>query len=207
MPTKRSSKTGQFQANGGRQVPTASTAPRGKPGPAVGTKQNPESGRARAAEARREARREAVREVILEDIRASRHGYSNLSSGDIAARLSQREDAAELAASPASVRSAIAQLISSKRLVRATRRMSGERGEASWSLWTRNSVALPDASVGGARHVLAQEAEVAERHARFVQRRPGASPRINTPSAVSPAELETIAEQLAREAQPGRFAA
>ena len=206
MPTKRAS-NGQFQANGGKQVPTVSTAPRGKPGPSKGTKQNPESGRLRAAEARREARREAVREVILEDIRASSRGYSLLSSGDIANRLKQREDADQLAASPASVRSAIAQLISSKRLVRATRRMAGEPGEPSWSQWTRNAVALPDASVGGARHVLAQEAEVAERHARFVQRRPGASPRINTPSAVSPAELETIAEQLARENRVGRFAA
>lgn len=222
MAIKRG-KDGKFQANGGRKAPTASNGIPGKPGPKPGARQNPESKRAVAARERKARRLDAVREVILEDIRTNRQrGYSLLSSADISVRLSKRADADEVAAKPASVRAAIAELIKDKRLVRATRRMAGEPGEPAWSQWTRNAIALPDADVKGTKSVLRQESDVAQRHLNYVTSGAGRwrrkrveaqntdvaiVARENTPSAIKLDEVETIAEMLSRETRSGRFTA
>lgn len=217
MTIKRD-KTGKFAANGGRTAPQASRIP-GKRGPKPGSTQSPKSARSVAARERRERRLEAITEIIRDDILSnhSKIGYSTLSSEQISERLP-----AEAAASPASVRAAIAQLIKDKRLVRATRRMAGEPGEPAWSQWTRNSLALPDASVKATKSVLRQEAEVAERHHRYVTTGKGRwkrkrlkdqnsdtaiVARENTPSAIKIDEVETIAEQLSAERKHGRFRA
>lgn len=217
MAIKRN-KDGKFAANpGGRMAPTASRIP-GKRGPQPGTKQNPESGRAIAARERRERRLEAVTAIIRDDIaNHSKLGYSTLSSEQIAELLP-----ADVSTSPASVRASIAQLIKEKRLVRATRRMAGIPGEPAWSQWTRNALALPDANVRATKSVLRQEAEVAERHHRYVTTGKGRwrrkrlkdqnsdvaiVARENTPSAIKIGEVETIAGQLAAERKQGRFRA